>query len=46
EDDEKSLAFRFTLQDTQSTLSDNKVDEAMAAFIAAVQSKHGARLRT
>ena len=46
ENDEKSLAFRFTLQDTQSTLSDNKVDEAMEAFIAAVQDKHGARLRT
>ena len=44
-EDEKSLAFRFTLQDTQSTLSDNKVDEAMAVFFATVQNKHGARLR-
>lgn len=44
--DEKSLAFRFTLQDTQSTLHDDKVDAAMAAFIAAVEKKHGARLRT
>ncbi len=46
ENDEKSLAFRFTLQDTQTTLQDDKVDAAMAAFIAAVEKKHGAKLRT
>lgn len=46
ENDEKSLAFRFALQDTQSTLHDDKVDAAMAAFIASVEKKHGARLRT
>lgn len=46
ENDEKSLAFRFTLQDTQTTLQDDKVDAAMAAFIAAVNTKHGAKLRT
>ncbi|RJF98786.1 phenylalanine--tRNA ligase subunit beta [Noviherbaspirillum saxi] len=46
ENDEKSLAFRFTLQDTQTTLQDDKVDAAMAAFIAAVDKMHGARLRT
>jgi phenylalanyl-tRNA synthetase beta chain len=45
ENDEKSLAFRFTLQDTQTTLQDDKVDAAMAAFIASVEKKHGARLR-
>ena len=45
ESDEKSLAFRFTMQDTQRTLQDEHVDAAMAAFIAAVQKKHGARLR-
>jgi phenylalanyl-tRNA synthetase beta chain len=44
-EDEKSLAFRFTLQDTQSTLQDEKVDAAMAAFVAAVEQEHGARLR-
>jgi len=44
--DEKSLAFRFTLQDTQNTLQDDKVDAAMAAFIASAENKHGARLRT
>jgi len=42
----KSLAFRFTLQDTQNTLQDDKVDAAMAAFITAVDKKHGAKLRT
>ena len=43
--DEKSLAFRFTLQDTQATLQDDKVDAAMAAFVASVEKKHGAKLR-
>jgi phenylalanyl-tRNA synthetase beta chain len=43
---EKSLAFRFTLQDTQSTLQDDKVDAAMASLISSVTKKHGARLRT
>ncbi|NEX61887.1 phenylalanine--tRNA ligase subunit beta [Noviherbaspirillum galbum] len=45
ENDEKSLAFRFTLQDTQTTLQDDKVDAAMAAFIASAERNHGARLR-
>ncbi|MES2106689.1 MAG: phenylalanine--tRNA ligase subunit beta [Pseudomonadota bacterium] len=45
ENDEKSLAFRFTLQDTQSTLQDDKVEAAMTAFIAAANAKCGARLR-
>lgn len=45
ENDEKSLAFRFSLQDTQSTLQDDKVDAAMAAFVAAAVAKCGARLR-
>jgi phenylalanyl-tRNA synthetase beta chain len=43
---EKSLAFRFTLQDTQSTLQDDKVDAAIAALMASVTKKHGAKLRT
>ncbi|HEX7648415.1 MAG TPA: phenylalanine--tRNA ligase subunit beta [Noviherbaspirillum sp.] len=46
ESDEKSLAFRFTLQDTQTTLQDEKVDAAMSAFIAAIEKKYGAKLRT
>jgi phenylalanyl-tRNA synthetase beta chain len=45
ENDEKSLAFRFTLQDTQTTLHDNNVDAAMNAFVAAASKKHGAKLR-
>ncbi len=43
--DEKSLAFRFSLQDTQTTLQDETVEAAMAALVAAVNSKLGARLR-
>ncbi|MEC4720987.1 phenylalanine--tRNA ligase subunit beta [Noviherbaspirillum sp. CPCC 100848] len=43
--DEKSLAFRFTLQDTQTTLQDEKVDAAMAAFIASAEKNHDAKLR-
>ena len=43
--DEKSLAFRFALQDTQGTLQDDTVEAAMTAFIAAAQTKFGARLR-
>ncbi|MGV3653326.1 MAG: phenylalanine--tRNA ligase subunit beta, partial [Noviherbaspirillum sp.] len=46
ENHEKSLAFRFTLQDTQTTLNDNNVDAAMEAFVAAAIKRHGARLRT
>jgi len=42
---EKSLAFRFTLQDTQATLNDTDVDAAMEAFVAAAIKIHGARLR-
>jgi phenylalanyl-tRNA synthetase beta chain len=45
ESDEKSLAFRFTLQDTQTTLQDDLVDAAMAAFVAAAGAAPGARLR-
>ncbi|MFJ9533255.1 phenylalanine--tRNA ligase subunit beta [Herbaspirillum sp. NPDC101396] len=46
ENDEKSLAFRFTLQDTQNTLQDDTVDAAMAAIVAAATGKLAARLRT
>jgi len=45
ENDEKSLAFRFTLQDTQNTLQDDTVDAAMAAIVAAATGKLAARLR-
>ncbi|RJG01443.1 phenylalanine--tRNA ligase subunit beta [Noviherbaspirillum sedimenti] len=46
ENNEKSLAFRFTLQDTQTTLQDDKVEAAIAALLAAVTKKHDAKLRT
>ena len=46
ENDEKSLAFRFTLQDTENTLQDNVVDAAMAVLIAAISKLDGAKLRT
>ncbi len=45
EQDEKSLAFRFGLQDTQSTLQDDAVEVIMAALASAAQQKHGAKLR-
>ena len=45
EQDEKSLAFRFALQDTQSTLQDDAVEAIMAALASAAQQKHGAKLR-
>ncbi len=44
-EDQKSLAFRMTMQDTQTTLQDDTVDAAMAALVAAVSTKHGATLR-
>ncbi len=44
-EDQKSLAFRMTMQDTQSTLQDDSVDAAIAALVDAVSKKHGASLR-
>ena len=45
ETDEKSLAFRFSLQDTQSTLQDEAVDAIMAAVAESASTKLSARLR-
>ncbi len=45
EADEKSLAFRFSLQDTQSTLQDDAVEALMAAVAEAAKEKHSAKLR-
>lgn len=45
ETDEKSLAFRFTLQDAQNTLQDSAVEAAMQVLVAAAVDKTGARLR-
>jgi phenylalanyl-tRNA synthetase beta chain len=44
--DEKSLAFRITMQDTQATLQDEAVEAALGAFIVAASVKHQAKLRT
>ncbi len=43
---EKSLAFRFRLQDTHQTLSDEVVDLALAAIKRALHEKFGANPRT
>jgi len=43
---EKSLAFRFRLQDTHQTLSDEIVEQTLAAVTAALRDKFGARPRT
>ncbi len=45
EADEKSLAFRFSLQDTQSTLQDDKVEAAMQALVQAASQQFAAKLR-
>ncbi|MGF6272758.1 phenylalanyl-tRNA synthetase beta chain [Massilia sp. UYP11] len=45
EADEKSLAFRFSLQDTQSTLQDEAVDAIMAAVAQSALTTLNARLR-
>ena len=46
EADEKSLAFRFSLQDTQNTLQDDVVDAVMAALADATKQIDGAKLRS
>jgi len=45
EANEKSLAFRFSLQDTQSTLQDQAVDAIMGAVAEAARQRHHAKLR-
>jgi len=42
----KSLAFRVLLQDTEKTLTDGEVEEAVQAMIKVLQEKHGGTLRT
>ncbi|CAG2155503.1 Phenylalanine--tRNA ligase beta subunit [Cupriavidus yeoncheonensis] len=44
-DDEKSLAFRVTLQDTGSTLQDETVDSAVRCMVDALGEAFQARLR-
>lgn len=43
--EEKSLAFRFWLQNPHATLDDASVDECMAALLQALVKNHGARQR-
>ncbi|MDB5934957.1 MAG: phenylalanine--tRNA ligase subunit beta [Massilia sp.] len=45
EGEQKSLAFRFSLQDTQTTLQDDVVDALMAAMADAAKKKHNATMR-
>ncbi|MES2325551.1 MAG: phenylalanine--tRNA ligase subunit beta [Pseudomonadota bacterium] len=44
--DEKSLAFRFSLQDTQNTLQDDLVNAVMSALASAAKQQHDAKLRS
>ena len=46
ESDEKSLAFRFSLQDTQNTLQDDLVNAVMSALACAAKQQHDAKLRS
>jgi phenylalanyl-tRNA synthetase beta chain len=46
ENKEKSLAFRFWMQDTHRTLSDAEVDAAMRAVVTRLGQSHDARLRS
>lgn len=45
ENKEKSLAFRFLLQDTRRTLNDDEVESASRAVVARLERSLGARLR-
>lgn len=42
---EKSLAFRFVLQDTEKTLEDSEVEALVEALLGLAASQFGARLR-
>jgi phenylalanyl-tRNA synthetase beta chain len=46
ENNEKSLAFRFTLQDTDSTLQDAEIVAARTTLVEAAIRAHGAKLRS
>jgi phenylalanyl-tRNA synthetase beta chain len=41
----KSIAFSLTLRSDDQTLTDKRADEAIAAILAALTSKHGAVIR-
>ena len=42
---ERSLAVRLELLDAQATMTDERIDQAMAAALARAQAAYGARLR-
>jgi phenylalanyl-tRNA synthetase beta chain len=42
----KSLAFRFLMQDTQKTLTDQEVDSVIARLSQVLSDRFGAKLRT
>ena len=42
---ERSLAVRLELLDDETTLTDERIEAAVAAAVARVQAAHGARLR-
>ena len=44
-DDEKSLAFRVTLLNTQETLQDAQIEAVMTALLASLEKNCAARLR-
>ena len=44
-DNEKSLAFRIVMQDTDKTLTDQESDQAMANLSQSLVIRFGARLR-
>jgi phenylalanyl-tRNA synthetase beta chain len=46
EPDERSLAFRLRFGADDRTLTEGEVDEAMATVVAALTSRHGARIRS
>lgn len=45
EQEQKSLAFRVVMQDTQKTLADAEVDAALAVLVQAAAQKYAAKLR-
>ena len=44
-ENQKSLAFRIVMQDTQKTLADSEADAVVATLLAAAQKEFGAALR-
>ncbi len=45
-ENEKSLAFRFWLQDTRQTLDEAAIEAAMSRIVASLAGSVGARLRS